>query len=249
MQQVHEMSRTAHSADHFRTAANLMANPKVIKDSTASRIAPFSIKKIALAVVNDCEKCGELREKEAAAKKEAEDKATKEQAKKSREAALKAEQEEKKSRREAEEKRKREEQDAKRPRTPPLPDSDGEEPDEPPTEDFDPADCAWMSKKRRGVCWDCGEGDKGGASSYLIGCEVCSRLFHKPCIKWGKVQHAITKQIKWACIGCIRTTSQLLNHRNSMQPCTQLVRGPERRRRRHRRHQHHRHTGGQYNDV
>jgi rubrerythrin len=205
MQQVHESSRTAHSADHFRTAANLMANPRASKDSSVCKIAPFAIKKIALAIVNDCEKCGEMRAKEAAAKKEAADKA----AKKARDVALKAEQEEKKLRKEAEEKRKRDEAEAKRPRTPPLPSSyftdDGDDTDIRGTVDFDTADCVWSSKKRRGICWDCGEGDLGGENSLLLVCEVCSHLFHKACTDWAKVQHDITKQIKWACLGCVRT--------------------------------------------
>ena len=198
---VHELNTRSHNADHFRTAANLMA--KVKQEPITSKIAPFALKKIALAVVNDCEKCADLRAKEAAIKMEKEKEAQDRAAKKAREAELKAEQEAVKAKKESEEKRQAQERASKRSRTPPLPDDDNFLAEDP----FDPADSDWLSRRRGGVCWECGEGDLGIVDGvdkmHLQRCEVCGHKMHKDCTRWAKVQHITNKQIKWACWECV----------------------------------------------
>jgi len=47
--EVHEQNSRSHHADHFRTAANLMA--KVQGEAATSKLATFALRKIALAVV------------------------------------------------------------------------------------------------------------------------------------------------------------------------------------------------------
>ncbi len=199
MMDVHDHPRTAHDADHFRTAGNLMANPKVSKDTITSRLPSFAVRKMALAVVNDCEKCAALRAQKAAAKKDAEERAEK----KAKEAAsAEAHKAQQKAAKEAEERRKRKEDEQRRSRTPPLPDDDA---DLIPGETFDLADSEWNSKKRSGTCWGCGEGDIGGEKQLILACEVCDHTFHKPCTKFAKLQHAGSREVRWACLGCVRT--------------------------------------------
>jgi hypothetical protein len=187
---VHEMNTRSHNADHFRTAANLMA--KVQQEAITSKIPPFALKKIALAVVNDCEKCADLRAKEAI-KKDKERDAEERTARRAREAELKAEQEAAKAKKEAEEKLKAEEKLRRHARTLPLPDSDiffSEDP-------FDPKDSAWLTRRRGGVGWECGDGDLRMVGivdmSIIQHCEVYSHKFHQPCTKWAKVQHETSK--------------------------------------------------------
>jgi hypothetical protein len=177
---------------------------KVQQEPIANKIAPFALKKIALAVVNDCNRCAGLRAKEAAAKREREKDAEERAAKRAREAELKAEQEAAKAKREAEEKRKAEGKAAKRSKTPPLPDDDTYILEE----HFDPKDSQWLSRKRGGVCWICGEGDLGIVNgedmAHLQGCEVCTRKIHKPCTRWARLQHETSNQVKWACLECLQ---------------------------------------------
>jgi len=224
MMDVHEQSRTMHTADHFRTAANLMAHPRVSKDSTVANIPPSALKKMALAVVNDCEKCVALRTKEAMAKKEAEERAAKKAKEAEQKAATEAFKAQQKADKEKTDKRKRDEEAARRPKTPPLPDSDSELLT---GQNFSLAESEWNSKRRRGSCWACGEGDLGGDKEYICACEVCSHLFHKPCTKWAKVQHATTQQVKWACLGCIRTPPAnwklMAQQKNEPHPATPSV--------------------------
>ena len=62
MRELHARSRNAHNADHFRTAANLAAHPKVAENKEA-HIPDHKIARIALAVVEDYGRCKELRAK------------------------------------------------------------------------------------------------------------------------------------------------------------------------------------------
>ena len=202
MMDVHDHPRTTHDADHFRTAANLMANPKVAKDAIASRLPPFAVKKIALAVVNDCEKCAALRAQKAAAKKEAEERAERKAKEAAAAEAFRVQQEKQKAEKDAKESKKRKEDEQRRSRTPPLPDNDDDLLREEP---FSLADSEWNSKKRGGSCWGCGEGDIGGDKEFILACEVCDHTYHKPCTKFAKVQHTESREIKWACLGCVRT--------------------------------------------
>jgi AhpD family alkylhydroperoxidase len=179
MLEVHEQNSRSHHADHFRIAANLMA--KVQGEAATSKLATFALRKIALAVVNDCSKCAALREKELAAKKEKEKELEERAAKKARELELKAEQEAAKAKKEAEEKAKTEERASRRPRTPPLPADDSFFMEDP----FDPKDSAWLSKRRGGLCYECGEEDLGIVDgvdmTYVQLCEVCNRKIHRSC--------------------------------------------------------------------
>jgi hypothetical protein len=202
MMDVHDHARTLHDADHFRTAANLMANPKVKNDKIAARLPSFALRKMALAVVNDCEKCGALRAQKAAAKKDAEERAERKAREVASAASAEASRLQQKAAKEAQESRKRKEDEQRRSRTPPLPDDDD---DLIPGEDFDLADSEWKSKKRSGHCWACGEGDMGGDKQYIVDCEVCEHTFHKPCTKFAKVQHTKSREVRWACLGCVRT--------------------------------------------
>jgi hypothetical protein len=121
MQEIHERTRGSHQADHFRTAANLMAHPKVAGDQGAQALPAYARKKIALAIVQDCVDCEQLRAQEEKAKAEAEERARHAANLKAREAERKAEQEALRKKREDEEKAKRAKADAERPRTPILP--------------------------------------------------------------------------------------------------------------------------------
>ena len=204
---VHEASRASHSADEARCIANLMASQKV--KVAGRKLDSFSLKKIVSAIVHDCDKCKALRERDKKEKQEAIEKADKLAKQKEEAAKRRAQAEAARESREAEEQKKRQAAEAKRARTPPLPDNDNDLVnfginDGEFAEDFDPQDSQWCQKKRRGVCWECGEGDLGGDKSVLNPCEVCSHLYHKDCTKWARIKHAVTAQVKWACKPCFQ---------------------------------------------
>jgi hypothetical protein len=132
-------------------------------------------------------------------KKELEERA----AKKARELELKAEQEAAKAKREAEEKAKAEERARRRPKTPPLTTDDSFFMED----TFDPKDSTWLSKRRGGLCYECGEGDldivDGVDMTCVQLCEVCNHKIHRHCTRWAKIQHETSKQVKWACWECL----------------------------------------------
>jgi hypothetical protein len=201
MMELHEKSRNAHHAEHFRTAANLAAHPRLLSDPVTSSVPLYAIKKIALAVVNDCSECEKLRAAERAKKQEQQERAKKAADLKAKEAAAKQAAEAAKLRKESEEREKREAEDAKRPRTPPLPD---DEEDADGVEDFDPSDSKWAKKKSGGICWECKKGIENGV--LLHGCETCKHPYHKRCMKFGRIRKGtgVSEQTKWACLHCLR---------------------------------------------
>ncbi len=202
---VHEKSQTSHNADLFRTAANLMTHSRVM--AATRQLSAERVKKMAISVVNDCERCSAHRIKHREEKAEAKKRDDEAACKRKREEELKTERDASRARREVEETQKREAAAARRPKTPPLPelsdnDSEGSSPNS--TNDFDPKDSKWSYKKRRSICAYCNKGDLGDKEkdTWLNVCETCGRNYHKGCTKWHKIQQPETKQIKWACLTC-----------------------------------------------
>ncbi len=122
--ETHERSRSQHNADHFRTAANLMAHPKL--KAGACALTAKSVRQIALAVVNNCARCEDIRSKEEQQKKEAAERADKLAKQKAQEATHRAAQEAANERREADELSNRAAEEARRTKTPPMPDSEND---------------------------------------------------------------------------------------------------------------------------
>ena len=211
MSDVHERARGSHHADHFRTAANLMAHPKVTSNPGAQELPAWALKKIALAVVNDCPDCEQLRKQEQKAKAEAQERAKHVANIKAREAERKAEQEALRKKKEDEERAKRAKADAERPPTPTLPADDADKGgmgDDEGNLGFDPSDSKWARKKGSGLCWHCGDGDdEEGNRPLLYRCDVCDHPYHVPeCTRLAKITRKVGGKIqeKWSCRFCLR---------------------------------------------
>ena len=206
MRDLHAKSRSGHNADSCRTAANLAAHPRVTANKD-SGIPAKAIARMALAIVEDCERCEELRAKVLAQKlKETLEEEQRKQRASAQKAQLKAaEQNLELSRaliqeREAEAGKKVKEKQ-RRERTPPLPSSD-EEPDGRPRRSFNPADAKWDKKRGRAPCRGCGEGDVGGEKQYIHYCEVCWTPYHEPCTAWERL-FARPQRLAWHCGPCV----------------------------------------------
>jgi hypothetical protein len=202
MRELHSKSRNAHNAEPFRTAANVAAHPQVAANKEA-HIPPQKIARIALAVVEDCGKCQEMREKARAQKvKEAKDEEQRKQRALSQKATADRlrRNDEMMAERAAEQQRQREEKERRRVRTPPLPPSDDEDA---PRNFFDPAHSKWEKKRAREICCACEEGYLGGEKSHVYFCEVCSNAYHWRCTTWDKLQ-VNDKRKAWHCGDCKR---------------------------------------------
>jgi hypothetical protein len=156
---------------------------------------------MALAIVQDCEKCEDSRAKASAQKiKETFEEEQRQQRASAQKAQLKAAEQNRESsralirEREAEAGKEVKERE-KRERTPPLPSSD-EETDSRPRRSSSPADAKWEKKRGRAHCCGCGKGDIGGEKRHVHFCEVCGTPYHEPCTPWEKLVVAVTAPLR-----------------------------------------------------
>jgi hypothetical protein len=206
MRDLHARSRGAHNTDSCRTAANLAAHPQVAANRDP-HVTSKAIARMALAIVQDCEKCEDLRAKASAQKiKETFEEEQRKQRASAQKAQLKAAEQNRESsralirEREAEAGKKVKERE-KRERTPPLPSSD-EETDSRPRRSFNPADAKWEKKRGRAYCCGCGKGDIGGEKRHVHFCEVCGTPYHEPCTPWEKLV-VRPQRLAWHCGPCV----------------------------------------------